>query len=50
MKNEITRNELTEEILTILGDEIVATFDKDENGIKINFLNGQQFLITVREL
>lgn len=52
MKNAevITTEELAEEIITILKDEIVATFSKEDDAVKIKFLNGQSFMLTIKEV
>lgn len=54
MKNEfkevVTEGQLTDEIITVLRDEIVAQFTKEENAVKIKFLNGQNFILTVNKV
>ena len=48
-RNTITQEELLEEMAVMLKDEFVATVTK-EDSICLQFLNGQKFEITVKEL
>ena len=44
----ITETEFYEMLLVILTDELVANCSKEENGIKVDFLNGQNFLLSIQ--
>lgn len=46
----ITEKDLAEEISTILSDELVATFCQKDNTVTIKFLNGQNFILTVKQV
>ena len=48
-RNTITKEELLEEIAVMLRDEFVATVTKEET-ICLQFLNGQQFEVTIKEI
>ncbi len=48
-QNKISVKNLTEEITLLLKDEIVATYEREENGIKMRFPSGEVFQITVSE-
>lgn len=41
--------QLTEEILTIISDEIVGEFEREKNEIRIKLTNGQKFIIEIKE-
>ena len=48
-KSKISVRELTEEIMNLIKDEIVATYSENENALQIHFLNGQNFRVAVEE-
>ena len=43
-ENKICVKDLTEEIAMLIKDEMIATYTKDERGLQIHFLNGQNFI------
>jgi flagellar biosynthesis/type III secretory pathway chaperone len=49
-KSIINQKALLQELACIMKDEFVATFYEQVNGIEIKFLNGQKFLVTVKEV
>lgn len=46
---KIVKEELIEEIKAALKDEFIAKICKNENGIVLQFLNGQSFAVVVNE-
>ena len=48
-RNTITKDELLEEMAVMLKDEFVATVTK-EDSIYLQFLNGQKFEVTIKEM
>ena len=50
MKNQrINEEQLLEQLETILKDELVATIKREEQQLKISFVNGQQFSLSIIE-
>ena len=49
-ENKISVKDLTEEITFLMREEIVATYTEQENGLQVHFLNGQNFLVEVKEI
>jgi hypothetical protein len=49
MENKIKREELLEELKIAIEDIFVAGITKTEGQIRLQFLNGQQFLLTIEE-
>ena len=47
---KISVKQLTEEITTLVREEIVATYTREEDGFTIHFLNGQSFRVKVEEM
>lgn len=50
MENKIKREELLEELKIAIEDIFVAGITKTEGQIRLQFLNGQQFLLTIEEV
>ena len=53
MKNqrkEITKEALSQELTTIIKDELIALYTQEESATKIRFPNGQTFLFSVEEI
>ena len=48
-RSTITKEELMEEIAVMLKDDFVATVTK-EDAICLQFVNGQKFLLTIKEV
>ena len=46
---KIELNELMEQVKVALKDEFVAKIETTENGLTLEFLNGQKFDITIKE-
>ena len=46
----ITKQALLTEIAVAIGDLFVAEVKQEEDGLRLEFLNGQQFALTVNEL
>ncbi|MBQ5929577.1 MAG: hypothetical protein IIX02_02185 [Clostridia bacterium] len=46
----ITKQALLTEIAAAIGDLFVAEVKQEEDGLRLEFLNGQQFALTVNEL
>ena len=46
----ITKQALLTEITAAIGDLFVAEVKQEEDGLRLEFLNGQQFALTVNEL
>ena len=49
-QTNISVKDLTEEITLLIKNEIVATYADEENALKMRFLNGQSFLISIQEI
>lgn len=49
MENKIKQEELLEELKIAIEDIFVAGITKTEGQIRLQFLNGQQFLLTIEE-
>lgn len=41
--------EFIDELMLILADEFVANITKTEEGLEVKFLDGRQFLVSVKE-
>ena len=50
MQNTIEQSELIMEVKTAIEDVFIAKIAEEQNGIVLNFLNGQKYLITVQEI
>ena len=48
-QERITTEEIYGILLTLLKDEMMATYSVEEQGITMRFLNGQSFLLTLKE-
>ena len=49
-ENIITKQALLTEITAAIGDLFVAEVKQENDGLRLQFLNGQQFLLTVAEV
>ena len=49
-QRQISVRDLTEEITLLIKDEIVATYTEDESALRVHFLNGQNFRISIEEM
>ena len=47
---KICVKDLTEEIMLLIKEEIVAMYTEKENALKVHFLNGQNFCIRIEEI
>lgn len=50
MEKSITQEELLEELSIAIKDVFVASVIEKDGEIELSFLNGQKFLITVKEV
>ena len=46
---KIKKNELTADLKTMLKDEFVAEITENDSALKLRFLNGQKFVLTITE-
>ncbi len=46
---KIQINEFIEQVKVALQDEFVAKLETTENGVTVEFLNGQKFDVTIKE-
>lgn len=49
-KEKISENQFIEEISVVLKEEVLAKYNYSENGIIIEFIKGQKFMLQVKEL
>ena len=47
---KISFKNLTEEIVWLIKNDIVATYTEEEDALQIHFINGQNFRVTVAEV
>ena len=50
MKDNITPEDILQEFISILEDYFIGYFRIENKAINLNFLNGQNFRLTVEEL
>lgn len=50
LKDEITSDQLTKEILLLLNDYFVGKFEEKDNEVLMSFENGQRFKLSVEEV
>ena len=49
MQKRARKEDLIEKIYSVLREEIVATFKKAEDGLKIRLVTGQEFVLEIKE-
>ena len=47
---KISIQDLTKEIIWLIKEEIVATYTEEETAVRIHFLSGQSFRVSIEEI